>query len=218
MDIITHRLMMAAAGSSLPLTYSNTASSGSSSNVSTYTYTGLSIGTASASRNIIVITAGNAGTVNSITVGGVSATRVVEKIGNGYLCAMWQAKVPTGTTADVSITFSQSQSDNQVFLYAMYSNNLTVESTASSTTASSTSVPFSATVPQNGVTIFAATNQGDNRIITWSGATSRGKQSAGGIFELAVADTTADGSVSASVSYNSASAVTALQAVFTNRG
>lgn len=83
---------------------------------SSYTFSSQSLGAADSERYIIVgISTRKAGTgsmtLNSVTIGGVSATISVQKQstvdGDTCLSAIVIAKVPTGTTGDVVVTFSE---------------------------------------------------------------------------------------------------------------
>lgn len=75
-------------------------------------FQGLSIGTAASDRRVIVAVHGVDGvsaspTISSATIGGVSATIICQTTVNARaVTGIIIAAVPTGTTADVSITFS----------------------------------------------------------------------------------------------------------------
>jgi hypothetical protein len=78
------------------------------------TFSGVSFGAASASRRIYVgVTAGsstNGATISSATIGGVSATIFTLKASGGSFSTgvhnILVASVPSGTTGDISITYS----------------------------------------------------------------------------------------------------------------
>lgn len=83
--------------------------SGIQANASVFTYSATPIGTASAGRKVIVCTyqVRDVGvTTSSVTVGGVSATKVAEVISTSRSSSFWIASVPTGTTADIVVTNS----------------------------------------------------------------------------------------------------------------
>jgi hypothetical protein len=82
------------------------------SNLTTYTFSACDLGTADADRSIIVavgagrVSAGSR-TVSSLTIGGVSATFAGRKqTVNLNANEIWYAKVPTGATGDVVVTFN----------------------------------------------------------------------------------------------------------------
>ena len=87
----------------------------------TYTFSGVSIGTASSDRRIIV-TVGNTNTtlISSATVGGVSATIIVQRVSGGgnAFAGVLIANVPTGTTADIVITFAAGVSNCKAGVYS----------------------------------------------------------------------------------------------------
>lgn len=76
-----------------------------------FTFSACALGTASAGRRIIVGVSGRASSasaaVSSITVGGVSATKVIEALDSSFhnSAGLWIADVPNGATGDVVVTF-----------------------------------------------------------------------------------------------------------------
>lgn len=90
------------------------ASYNDATNLATYTFAGCSLGTPGGNR-LIVVGVGNqcstAGvTINSVTIGGVAATRAVthNSAGAGLtsVTELWYAFVPLGATGDVVVTHS----------------------------------------------------------------------------------------------------------------
>lgn len=85
-------------------------------NETTYSFGGASFGAAAADRAIAVTIHGAAVVsgreVSSVTIGGVSASRLVNQtVGTGIITAVttseiWIASVPTGTSGTVSVTFN----------------------------------------------------------------------------------------------------------------
>lgn len=80
-------------------------------------FTGYNIGTADASRVVVASighgnSAGN--TINSVTIGGVSATLATSggAVGNFARVEIWYAVVPSGSTADVEVTCSAEPNQN----------------------------------------------------------------------------------------------------------
>lgn len=69
------------------------------------TFTGLSFGTAAADRLIVAAISHNGSThVSAVTIGGISATLVVEEVGGSARVALWVAAVPTGTSGNVVVS------------------------------------------------------------------------------------------------------------------
>lgn len=98
----------------------------STSDLTTYTFSAQALGAASADRYIIVTAAGRkAGastTISSITVGGVTATIVVQRtntITNTAVSGIAIAAVPTGTTGDVVVTFGAGMARCGIALWAV---------------------------------------------------------------------------------------------------
>jgi len=103
--------------SSTPFGITKTDNAEDNTGQTTYTWSSrnFAIGTADSTRLVVVAIGSRGGaatpTVSSVTIGGVSATAVVE--GRNViastsvdLISLWQAAVPSGTTATVSATFS----------------------------------------------------------------------------------------------------------------
>lgn len=81
--------------------------------LTTYTFSGASIGAVKDRRWIIVIPAGQSNatcTISSVTIGGVTATSIgSQQTGTpNVVIGMHALAVPTGTTADIGVTFSGS--------------------------------------------------------------------------------------------------------------
>lgn len=108
---------------------SHTDNSVITTDLTTYTFSTQAIGTAAADRVVVVgISASNASgarTVSSVTIGGITATAAVtyleqtvgaSRAGTG----LYAVVVPTGTTADVVITFSGSELRCGLDVWAIY--------------------------------------------------------------------------------------------------
>lgn len=89
------------------------------SNSSSYTFSAQTIGTASADRRVIVgVHMEGARSITSATIGGVSATIVIQGGGSGK-SGILIAAVPTGTTADVVITLPGSNSSCAIGVWSV---------------------------------------------------------------------------------------------------
>lgn len=88
---------------------------GSTSGLSSYTLSAVPIGTASSSRYVVIAMSAKflgttAASISTLTIGGVSATIVTTATGTGSNIAtttLAYALVPTGTTADIVVTYSR---------------------------------------------------------------------------------------------------------------
>ena len=111
------------AASSVAPSYSYRGFTADTANLSTYTFSSHDIGTAAASRRVVVCAYGVGGSASSATctVGGISATALVtatlQFYSPGYI---FIAEVPTGTTADIVVTFSAGAVACGVAVYAVY--------------------------------------------------------------------------------------------------
>lgn len=145
------------------------------SNLTEYTYT-LSFGAAASNRYLIACatTRGSAtsATVDTLTIGGVTATQVVEATVNNSGAyngvAIYIAAVPTGTSGDVVVTYNNSQLRGGCGLYRVTGlSSSTAHDTASDNGASS---PLSDTINvlAGGFVIGVATGEAAT---TWAGVT-----------------------------------------------
>lgn len=77
------------------------------------TFSGLSTGTASADRKVdVCFFVPSNGPITAVTIGGVSATQESASAASGYEVELWDAAVPTGTTANVVVTFTSGSTNN----------------------------------------------------------------------------------------------------------
>lgn len=140
-------------------------------NASVYTFSSQNLGTAAADRYIVVaLNSRMAGspTSTSVTVGGVSATLVVEQWFSGCYSSLWIAAVPTGATGDIVATFGAGQV--RAFYGAWRLDDLA--SATASDTDTSTAHPHAGTldIPVDGVGIGSVIAT-DAVTMTWSGLT-----------------------------------------------
>ena len=150
----------------------NVASATTNSQLTTYTYSSVALGTASETRAVYVfVTAQEPGTappdVSSLTVGGVSATRVSD-VSNSvepqyYVSELWRADVPSGTTGDIVVTWNTPQSRCGVIAWAVTGDhNLFDLQTSSNTSAS-----FTLTGVPDGSVILAGRGGTGGERVTW---------------------------------------------------
>lgn len=152
----------------------------------TYTFSGQSLGAAASDRHIIVeinARSGGARTLDSVTIGGVSATINVNIVnsagGNTTLSAISIANVPTGTTGDIVAVFSAAMARCG---YGAYRATDLASSTPDDTGSSTANAPTTTlNVPADGFAvggIYAVT--GSDGSISWSGLGENYDEEVGG--------------------------------------
>lgn len=153
-----------------------------SANQTTYTFTGTSIGTASSDRYVIVAFGASDGTAgrtdSSVTIGGISATKLAGAYFSGAttrMAAIYMAPVPTGTTADIVVTYSGqvSRMGMSVFSATGIQSTTPRDSFTAQGNASGTLWSTSLTGPNNGFIIGFLFIQDQDTLISWSGITER---------------------------------------------
>src|SRR5690606_20575856 len=102
-----------------------TDSASSTSDLSEYTFSTRDIGTAAANRIVLVgiaFTVTGAADPSAVTIGGVTATKLVSQISsNGaYYTGIYAAPVPTGTTASVVVTIGTAAARCGIGIAAAY--------------------------------------------------------------------------------------------------
>lgn len=110
----------AVAGRSTTVTATDSAFS--VTNLTTYTFTAMSLGTASENRYILVgisARSGTAETISTVTVGGISATQVIDFQDSTSNAGLFIAAVPTGATGNVVVTFTGAMVRAAVGLWAV---------------------------------------------------------------------------------------------------
>lgn len=145
------------------------------------TLSGISIGSAFSGRHVVAAImlqrSGSAGTsiVTGVSIGGVAATKLGSTAfsgnANDHLVEFWIAAVPTGTTADVVLTFTDSIFRWATSLFAITGYSSLNDSDAVGTT-SNIAISGTVDVRANGCAIAAVTNNGANTY-SWTGLTER---------------------------------------------
>jgi hypothetical protein len=139
----------------------------------TKTFSGLSLGAEDANRVILLSLtmtrpSSQSATVNSVTIGGVTATRVLRVIeaGSSGNAEIWYAAVPTGTTGDVVVGVSTSASTVAVSV-ALYRITDLASTTPTDTGVSDTGATVAIDVAAGGV-ILAVGAQRDSASLSLS--------------------------------------------------
>lgn len=150
---------------------------GTDATQTTYTFAAQNLGAAAADRHIIVgvnarLLAATAGSIASVTVGGVAATSVVQHSNdsgssNRNTSALFIAAVPTGTTGDVVVTVSREALRCGIALYRATDINTTAVSTGSG--AGSPSGTF--TSPDGTFAVALSSVASGGTTWTWTGLT-----------------------------------------------
>jgi len=172
--------------------YSFTDSEGISGNLTIFTFSDMDLGAADDSR-VIVVSGGCAfsnvtGTVSSATIGGISATIIVQKTDsfppNDKQCSfIVAALVPSGTSGDVVITLSRSlNSSNRGMGIGVHRltgpGEVAADDTASAqaNTCSSATMVVSCNTKEDGAAVGStAGNGGVYGTETWTGLTERAR-------------------------------------------
>jgi len=176
-----------------PIAYSFTDSEGIQGNNTIFTFSSKAFGAADDSR-VIVVSGGVAfsnvsGTVSSATIGGVSATIIVQKldsfgaVNDKQLSFILAAAVPSGTSGDVVVTLTRSlNSSNRGMGIGVHRLTgpgvVAADDTATDddNTCSSGSMTVSCDTKEDGAAIGAsAGNGGVYGTETWTGLTERAR-------------------------------------------
>jgi len=149
--------------------------SGNNSGGSSTTYSGVSFGTASSDRYVVVLATGRHTSTftQTATIGGISATEVatlLNSTANFHRISVFIASVPTGTTGSVVLNFSTSIVRNMISVFSVTG----IDGLTPFATASSTANPASGTItiPADGIAIAGAYNILGGAY-TWSNLTER---------------------------------------------
>lgn len=157
--------------------------SGDLNGVSSRTINGASIGTAASDRIVIFCELisnqdGTGFSTTGVTIGGVTATAITAAVSfqsNVYRIRCWWALVPTGTTANIVSTYSETSSSlPDIYNYVVYrvvgADTTTPISASTTATDTDSSAAASLAIPASGAGIgFSAT--GGTRTFTWTNLT-----------------------------------------------
>lgn len=142
--------------------------------LTTYTFVAAAIGSAAADRWVVVCAAGRAAVnrqVASITIAGVTAPRVVRSALTIQPTAIHALLVPTGTTADIVVTFSNAMVNCVIEVYTLTAvPSANYDQNTADGAAGTASAPTTVNVPEQGYLIACAAS-GNNGTTTWAGAT-----------------------------------------------
>lgn len=191
----------------------------------TISYGTKSIGAADPNR-IVVVALCNRGTVTnatvaSATIGGVSATQVSGALAdNGatalWTCDMWQAAVPTGTTAAVSVTYNNASARSAIDLYRIVTGTPTRSDAGQATNSTGNTncgiTSSSFTVPSGGagISMYGCRGPGSANSVTWSAPLTKDNEAIfiASAFSASSASTSTSGATTATASISAASSAT----------
>jgi hypothetical protein len=138
---------------------------------SSYTFSGVSFGTENQQRYVIVSVYGSAGTAPTsatVTIGGVSATALIASNSRNF----YIAKVPTGTSGTVVVTFSSATNECVISSYSVVGlQSTTPVDTKDVSVANNTTISTTINVSSNGFVLglVGITNSSPLRTTTWTG-------------------------------------------------
>jgi hypothetical protein len=168
MDPIASSLLQ---GSSFPDGYVVYQGTATTSSASSFTYTSAPLGTATADRVIIVGVPARSALANSCTIAGISATRIYtyQPIGEGI--SIFVARVPTGTTGNISVVLNGSAAHVGIYVWAAYNIIDPFNPIATDQGYSTRPVDLSQNVVRGSIGVCPAYNNDNNGGFTYVGLT-----------------------------------------------
>jgi len=172
------------------------------SGASPRTFSAVSLGTADASRRIIVAASAQiAGNVTGVSVAGVAATSLVAVTEGGVEASLWIAHVPLGTSGDIVVT-SSAAIGLGIGVWGAYGLGSNVPIDSDSSVAS----PGTATLTTvgGGFAIAAIINSVNTSNTSWTNATERYDSQFGASYAGADASTS-EGTLAITATYSDGS-------------
>lgn len=134
-------------------------------NASLYTFSGQTFGSANAARLIVCVVGMNevgsadAPAFDSVTIGGVTATKVIEKY-NDCRVGIFQALVPTGTSGTVTVDLASTAQNCSIGLWRIVTGNQAAQFSSATAGSGISPLTLNPTVPTSGfgVCVGAASN------------------------------------------------------------
>ena len=138
----------------------------------TFTFSSQAIGTAQANRYVIVGVGGSNSTrtVSTVTIGGISATQLVQQQSGIITSALFIANVPTGTTASIVVTWSGSQDRAGIGVWSATGLSSTSANSTGSTTTNNGTITL--TTLSGGFAVGFTTQDNFGSTFTWTNLTS----------------------------------------------
>jgi len=135
------------------------------------TFTSLDFGDENSERSIVIAIASRDARVTGVTIGGITATQMYEGIEDtGYVIPeFWVASVPTGTSGNVVVSYTDTPDWMSISSYICYSLDTTPYDTASDSNATPS---VTIDVPSNGAILAVGTCANPYDSSTWTGVTT----------------------------------------------
>lgn len=166
-------------GGGAVVTATPTAVSTNAANQTTYTFSGLSVGAAADDRVVVLLIAGRRGsatpaTVSSCTVAGSSATSAVSNSHTvsttSETVSIQYVELPSGTTGDVVVTWSNSLTGCGVRVFALYGATATPTATSSADGTGSPMAASTTIATQQGAATLAVAGVLESAAVNYSWA------------------------------------------------
>lgn len=145
------------------------------SNSTTYTFTGVSLGTVSTNRLIVIGVYGHSTTnrtISGVKVGGVSATLVGKRDGANSNNGIYQIVNISDATADIEVTFSGTELRAAINVWALYNlSSNTAQDYGDNFTSTANSVSVTITGNSNSVAIAQSSANTTGLNVTWTNLT-----------------------------------------------
>ena len=164
--MLAQRCLVGAAATSKVLAY--VGETNSDTNATVYTFSAHAVGTASAGRRNIVAAHAQNGTggVASMTIGGDSATELVDAINVSCVAALYIMLNTAGTSEDIVVTFDQAHTTAAV---GVWESTGLADNTALDTDSSTAAAPAATLTTTPGGFVVAATSNQIGSSSAWSG-------------------------------------------------
>lgn len=148
-----------------PLTLENLGEHYTRTGATTFTFSAMDIGAETSDRLIIVTAStgrdGGSGSLSSATIGGSAATKNTTSSTDEAISAIFSRVVPTGTTANITLTYSAYCGFGvSINIYALKNYASATPFDAKSNAANASTVSVSVNVPAGGVAIATAEGRG----------------------------------------------------------
>ncbi len=149
-----------------------------STDLTTYTFSSANVGTARSDRlsviGVIGVDTAGTFTVNSVTIGGDSATEITETATNDVITisSIYQMSNASGTAEDIVVTFSEAITSASVCVWAVYSlTSQTAVDTAATKSTSAAVLSLNTDTQADGIVIGSGMAYSPSQITSWTGLT-----------------------------------------------
>ena len=180
-----------------PFSYVYTAKNKTVGSASSFNFTSTAISAAGATRIVLVGITFRDTTSTGVTIGGVTASRINTVSNSSGRQELWQAAVPTGTTATIAVSLAGSASYCAIQVWAIYGANSTpTNSNTGNANNSAGPLTCSCTVANNGAIFAVMGSNGGGSGHTWTlptEETSSDELIDGNAYHSAASDTYATG-------------------------